>query len=53
MLKLVESKLNQEKEAIQGQQQSQNLLLSNLQSIQVTFNNVVMQKLFLYFISLQ
>lgn len=36
MLKLVESQLNQEKEAIQGQQHSQNLLLSNLQTIQVT-----------------
>lgn len=35
MLKLVESKLNQEKETILSQQQTQNLLLSNLQSIQV------------------
>ncbi|XP_026200852.1 translocated promoter region b, nuclear basket protein isoform X2 [Anabas testudineus] len=36
MLKLVESKLNQEKETLQGQQQSQNLLLSNLQAIQAS-----------------
>ncbi|KAI3368578.1 hypothetical protein L3Q82_025589, partial [Scortum barcoo] len=36
MLKLVESRLNQEKETILGQQQSQNLLLTNLQTIQAT-----------------
>uniref|UniRef100_A0A8C4IV24 Nucleoprotein TPR n=1 Tax=Dicentrarchus labrax TaxID=13489 RepID=A0A8C4IV24_DICLA len=36
MLKLVESRLNQEKETIQSQQQTQNLLLSNLQTIQAT-----------------
>lgn len=35
MLKLVESRLNQEKETIQSQQQTQNLLLTNLQTIQV------------------
>lgn len=35
MLKLVESRLNQEKETILSQQQSQNVLLSNLQTIQV------------------
>lgn len=35
MLKLVESRLTQEKETIQSQQQSQNVLLSNLQTIQV------------------
>lgn len=35
MLKLVESRLTQEKETIQGQQQTQNLLLTNLQTIQV------------------
>ncbi len=35
MLKLVESRLNQEKETILGQQQTQNLLLTNLQTIQV------------------
>lgn len=35
MLKLVESRLNQEKETIVSQQQSQNLLLTNLQAIQV------------------
>ncbi|XP_040895919.1 translocated promoter region b, nuclear basket protein isoform X2 [Toxotes jaculatrix] len=36
MLKLVESRLTQEKETIQSQQQSQNLLLTNLQTIQAT-----------------
>ncbi|CAJ1060960.1 translocated promoter region b%2C nuclear basket protein isoform X7 [Xyrichtys novacula] len=36
MLKLVESRLNQEKETILSQQQSQNLLLTNLQTIQAT-----------------
>ncbi|XP_047443060.1 translocated promoter region b, nuclear basket protein [Mugil cephalus] len=36
MLKLVESRLSQEKESIQSQQQNQNLLLSNLQTIQAT-----------------
>uniref|UniRef100_A0A669EK80 Nucleoprotein TPR n=1 Tax=Oreochromis niloticus TaxID=8128 RepID=A0A669EK80_ORENI len=36
MLKLVESRLNQEKETILSQQQSQNLLLTNLQAIQAT-----------------
>uniref|UniRef100_A0A671WMD6 Nucleoprotein TPR n=1 Tax=Sparus aurata TaxID=8175 RepID=A0A671WMD6_SPAAU len=36
MLKLVESRLNQEKETILGQQQTQNLLLTNLQTIQAT-----------------
>ncbi|KAL6108232.1 tpr [Pungitius sinensis] len=36
MLKLVESQLNQEKESILSQQQSQNLLLTNLQAIQDT-----------------
>uniref|UniRef100_A0A672ZH31 Nucleoprotein TPR n=1 Tax=Sphaeramia orbicularis TaxID=375764 RepID=A0A672ZH31_9TELE len=36
MLKLVESRLNQEKDAISSQQQSQNLLLTNLQTIQAT-----------------
>lgn len=35
MLKLVESRLNQEKETILSQRQSQNVLLSNLQTIQV------------------
>jgi len=35
MLKLVESKLNQERETMLSQQQSQNLLLTNLQAIQV------------------
>lgn len=35
MLKLVESRLTQEKETILSQQQSQNVLLSNLQTIQV------------------
>lgn len=35
MLKLVESRLNQEKETILSQQQTQNVLLSNLQTIQV------------------
>lgn len=35
MLKLVESRLSQEKETILSQQQSQNLLLTNLQAIQV------------------
>lgn len=35
MLKLLESRLTQEKETILNQQQSQNLLLTNLQSIQV------------------
>ncbi|KAJ0065485.1 hypothetical protein NL108_012443 [Boleophthalmus pectinirostris] len=36
MLKLVESRLTHEKEAILSQKQSQNLLLTNLQSIQAT-----------------
>uniref|UniRef100_A0A8C5I1Y1 Nucleoprotein TPR n=1 Tax=Gouania willdenowi TaxID=441366 RepID=A0A8C5I1Y1_GOUWI len=36
MLKLVESRLNQEKDSIQCQQQSQNVLLTNLQTIQAT-----------------
>ncbi|KAM4574038.1 translocated promoter region b, nuclear basket protein isoform 1-T1 [Fundulus diaphanus] len=36
MLKLVESRLNQEKETAVTQQQSQNLLLTNLQAIQAT-----------------
>ncbi|XP_058493933.1 translocated promoter region b, nuclear basket protein isoform X1 [Solea solea] len=36
MLKLVESRLTQEKETVQSQQQSQKLLLKNLQSIQAT-----------------
>ncbi|XP_069050175.1 nucleoprotein TPR isoform X2 [Lepisosteus oculatus] len=36
MLKLVESRLNQEKESIQAEQRGQNLLLTNLKSIQVT-----------------
>ncbi|XP_049576031.1 translocated promoter region b, nuclear basket protein isoform X2 [Syngnathus scovelli] len=36
MLKLVESRLNQEKDMILSQQQSQNLLLTNLQAIQAT-----------------
>ncbi|XP_041861765.1 translocated promoter region b, nuclear basket protein [Melanotaenia boesemani] len=36
MLKLVESKLNQEKETIMSQQQSQTLLLTNLQAIQAS-----------------
>uniref|UniRef100_A0A3B4WVR4 Nucleoprotein TPR n=1 Tax=Seriola lalandi dorsalis TaxID=1841481 RepID=A0A3B4WVR4_SERLL len=36
MLKLVESRLTQEKETVQSQQQSQKLLLTNLQSIQAT-----------------
>lgn len=36
MLRLVESRLSQEKETMVSQQQSQNLLLSNLQSIQVS-----------------
>ncbi|XP_076580410.1 translocated promoter region b, nuclear basket protein [Chaetodon auriga] len=36
MLKLVESRLNQEKETILSQQQTQNLLLTNLQTIQTT-----------------
>ncbi|KAK2835272.1 hypothetical protein Q5P01_015756 [Channa striata] len=36
MLKLVESRLNQEKETLQSQQQSQKLLLTNLQAIQAT-----------------
>uniref|UniRef100_A0A8D0A405 Nucleoprotein TPR n=1 Tax=Sander lucioperca TaxID=283035 RepID=A0A8D0A405_SANLU len=36
MLKLVESRLNQEKESIMSQQQSQSLLLTNLQAIQAT-----------------
>lgn len=35
MLKLVESRLSQEKESILVQQKSQNLLLTNLKSIQV------------------
>lgn len=35
MLKLVESRLNQEKETILSQQQTQNVLLTNLQTIQV------------------
>ncbi|XP_026179071.1 translocated promoter region b, nuclear basket protein isoform X2 [Mastacembelus armatus] len=36
MLKLVESRLMQEKETMQSQQQSQNLLLTNLQAIQAS-----------------
>ncbi|XP_014835812.1 PREDICTED: nucleoprotein TPR-like, partial [Poecilia mexicana] len=36
MLKLVESRLNQEKETFVSQQQNQNLLLTNLQTIQAT-----------------
>ncbi|XP_023810077.1 nucleoprotein TPR isoform X3 [Oryzias latipes] len=36
MLKLLESRLTQEKETILNQQQSQNLLLTNLQSIQAS-----------------
>uniref|UniRef100_A0A4W6CYW4 Nucleoprotein TPR n=1 Tax=Lates calcarifer TaxID=8187 RepID=A0A4W6CYW4_LATCA len=36
MLKLVESRLTQEKETVQSQQQSQTLLLTNLQTIQAT-----------------
>ncbi|XP_034557497.1 translocated promoter region b, nuclear basket protein isoform X3 [Notolabrus celidotus] len=36
MLKLEESRLNQEKESILSQQQTQNLLLTNLQTIQAT-----------------
>ncbi|KAK0150428.1 Nucleoprotein TPR [Merluccius polli] len=36
MLKLVESRLTQEKESVVGQQRSQNLLLTNLQAIQAT-----------------
>ncbi|XP_041646505.1 translocated promoter region b, nuclear basket protein [Cheilinus undulatus] len=36
MLKLVESRLSQEKETILGQQQTQNMLLTNLQTIQAT-----------------
>ncbi|XP_035032393.2 translocated promoter region b, nuclear basket protein isoform X4 [Hippoglossus stenolepis] len=36
LLKLVESRLMQEKESIQSQQQSQNMLLTNLQTIQAT-----------------
>uniref|UniRef100_A0A8D3BGW3 Nucleoprotein TPR n=1 Tax=Scophthalmus maximus TaxID=52904 RepID=A0A8D3BGW3_SCOMX len=36
MLKLVESRLTQETETIRSQQQSQNLLLTNLQTIQAT-----------------
>ncbi|XP_029285243.1 translocated promoter region b, nuclear basket protein [Cottoperca gobio] len=36
MLKLVESRLNQEKESIQSQQRSQTLLMTNLQAIQAT-----------------
>ena len=35
LLKLVESKLTQEKESVVGQQRSQNHLLTNLQAIQV------------------
>lgn len=35
MLKMVESRLSQEKESILDQQRSQNLLLTNLKSIQV------------------
>lgn len=35
MLKLVESRLNQEKESLQSQQQSQNMLMTNLHAIQV------------------
>ncbi|XP_069009311.1 translocated promoter region b, nuclear basket protein isoform X2 [Embiotoca jacksoni] len=38
MLKLVESRLNQEKETILSQQQSQNQLLTNLESIQATLD---------------
>ncbi|KAL6486019.1 hypothetical protein MHYP_G00054110 [Metynnis hypsauchen] len=36
LLKVVESRLNQEKESILSQQRSQNLLLTNLKSIQAT-----------------
>uniref|UniRef100_A0A8C3AJ24 Nucleoprotein TPR n=1 Tax=Cyclopterus lumpus TaxID=8103 RepID=A0A8C3AJ24_CYCLU len=36
MLKLVESQLNQERESILSHQQSQNLLMTNLQAIQAT-----------------
>ncbi|XP_061681069.1 translocated promoter region b, nuclear basket protein isoform X3 [Syngnathoides biaculeatus] len=36
MLKLVESRLTQEKDMISSQQQSQNLLMTNLQAIQAT-----------------
>lgn len=35
LLKMVESSLSQEKESILAQQRSQNLLLTNLKSIQV------------------
>lgn len=35
MLKLVESRLSQEKDNILSQQQTQNVLLTNLQTIQV------------------
>lgn len=35
MLKMVETRLSQEKESILAQQRNQNLLLSNLKSIQV------------------
>lgn len=41
MLKLVESRLTQEKETIQSQQQSQNLLLTNLQTIQVIKDQII------------
>ncbi|XP_029003449.1 translocated promoter region b, nuclear basket protein isoform X2 [Betta splendens] len=41
MLKLVESRLTQEKETLQSQQQSQTLLLSNLQAIQATLERSV------------
>lgn len=37
MLKLIESRLSQEKETVLSQQQSQNLLLTNLQAIQVIY----------------
>ncbi|XP_061739540.1 translocated promoter region b, nuclear basket protein [Nerophis ophidion] len=36
MLKLVEARLNEEKEKIQSQHQSQNMVLTNLQAIQAT-----------------
>ncbi|XP_058890821.1 nucleoprotein TPR-like isoform X3 [Acipenser ruthenus] len=38
MLKMVESRLSQEKESILAEQRGQNLLLTNLQSIQVTLD---------------
>ncbi|XP_037553921.1 translocated promoter region b, nuclear basket protein [Nematolebias whitei] len=48
MLKLIESRLNQEKETVLSQQQSQNVLLTNLQSIQSTLErseNEIRQRL--------